>query len=108
MDADEEVTLRNFIRQLPSTSFWMLLVCVGFWALTKWLGPGDLNFWHVLLAWPAVTIALGPIFWIRFQRSDAPGFWLGFVVAMLWIVCIIPVLIGLGYAVVAVLFDVGR
>lgn len=108
MDADDEVTLRNFLRWLPSAAFWTLLMCLGFWALTVWQGPGDLKFWHVLLVWPVVTIALGPILWIRYQRSDASGWWVGWTVAMLWGLCVVPILIGLGYAAAATFFDVGR
>lgn len=106
----QEVSLRAFLRSLPSVAIWTLLLCVSFWALLVLTDTTNRpSFWQMLLAWPAVTIWLGPIWWLRHYRSsDAAGLWLGIAVAMLWGLCVCPILIGLAYAAAAGLFGENR
>ena len=106
---DDEVSFRAFLRSLPSVTFWTLVGCIAFWALLVWTDTKDRpEFWHMLLAWPVVTIWLGPLFWLRFYPSDrASGIWSGLLVALLWSFCVCPILLGLAYAAAATFFGFG-
>jgi hypothetical protein len=107
---DQEVSVRAFLRSLPSVAFWVLFICISFWALLAWTNtPHRPSFWQTLLAWPVVTLWLGPTWWLYYhRRSDAPGLWSGIAVAMLWLLCVCPALLGLAYAAAAGLFGFGR
>ena len=107
---EQEVNVRAFLRSLRSVAFWMLLLCICFWGLLVWTdAPDRPSFWQMLLAWPVATIWLGPIWWLRYHRdSDAPGLWPGIAVAVLWGLCVCPILLGLAYAAAASLFGFGR
>lgn len=107
---EQEVSVRAFLRSMRSVAFWMLLLCIFFWALLVWTDTSDRPaFWQMLLAWPVVTIWFGPVWWLRnYPRHDAPGWWPGLAVAMLWGLVVCPILLGMAYAAAVSLFGFGR
>ncbi|HEX2772257.1 MAG TPA: hypothetical protein VHN18_07465 [Micromonosporaceae bacterium] len=110
MGADEqEVSVRAYLRSLPSVALWMLLGCIGFWAVVTWQADNPPKFWHVLLAWPVVTVWIGPIMWLRLYRyGSSARIWSGLAVAALWSFCLFPILVGLAYGAAASLLGFDR
>jgi hypothetical protein len=103
----DEASVRALLRSLPGLSVWMLLICLGLWAMLVWREPTHPPLWAFLLAWPALTVWIGPLFWVRFLPDDATGRWKALAAAILWAMLVFPLLVCLGYSVVAVFTDVG-
>ncbi|SCF33507.1 hypothetical protein GA0074696_4553 [Micromonospora purpureochromogenes] len=110
MGTDEkEISLRAFLRSLPSTAVWMLLTCIAVWIMLVWWEPNPPPFWIILVAWPAFTISLGPLVWLRYDRdSHTPGWWPAMAFALVWGALVAPLLLALVYGTAATLFDIGR
>ena len=101
---DQEISVRAFVRSLPSLAAWTLFACIAVWALLVWWEPNPPPFWVIFLAWPAFTISLGPMAWLRHDRdSHAPGWWRAFALALLWGSCVAPLLLALVYGTAAAL-----
>jgi hypothetical protein len=90
-DDKPEISVRALVRSLPSVALWMLLGCVGFWALLVWRSPSHPPLWAVLLAWPVVTVWIGPLFWVRHLPRRAASRWTaGATAALAWALVVLP------------------
>ena len=81
--ADDEISVRNYLRQLwrwiaPG----LLLAVLGMWALTE---PEGMSLVWALGLWGLLTVAMGPMLWLRQDvRHTAPGWWRALGLAALW------------------------
>jgi hypothetical protein len=93
--ARDEISIRNFLRQLPWIALGGLVVVIVMWAS----GTEGLSLPWALPLWVFLTVTLGPLAWLRGVRHTAPGFWRAFGLAVLWAVGVM-LMVGIVYALV--------
>ncbi len=98
--ATADISLRGYLRQLRWIAPALLVGFLGLWALGVARGT---SLAAALFLWAFITVALGPLVWLRWGvRRNTPGWWRAFGLAVLWSLGVIA-LLGIGYALVAVL-----
>jgi hypothetical protein len=96
-DRDDDISVRGYLRQLRWIAPGLLVACLGLWALGLARG---MQLAAALFFWAFITVAVGPLIWLRSSvRSDTPGWWRAFGLALLWFVGVLA-LFGIGYALV--------
>jgi hypothetical protein len=90
----DEISVRGFLRHLRWIAPLMLLGCLGMWVLGKVPLP------TALVLWVLLTVALGPLAWLRaISAPRKPGMLRAIGLAMLWFLGVLA-LFGIGYALV--------
>jgi hypothetical protein len=101
--ADDEISVRNYLRQLRRWIAPGLLVAVlGIWALTETEG---MSLAWALGLWGLLAVALGPMLWLRHDvRHTAPGWRRALGLAALWAIAVflmLGIVYGLAMAMLA-------
>lgn len=95
---DDEISVRGYLRQLRWIAPGLLVACVGMWAL----GAGGMSLPWALFLWVLLTLAVGPLVWLRVGVPSGTPRWRALGVAMLWCLGVLA-LVGIGYVLVAML-----
>lgn len=95
-DRDHDISVRGYLRSLRWIALWLLVACLGIWAI----GPRGMSLPWALFLWVLLTVAVGPLLWLRFDvRRDTPHWWRALGCAVLWGLAMIALIAG-SYAVV--------
>jgi hypothetical protein len=95
-DRDDGISVRGYLRDLRWIAPGTLVACLGIWALR---GRG-MSLPEVLFLWLLLTVAGGPLIWLRYHVGRGAARWWGALgVAVLWWLATLA-LFGIGYALV--------
>jgi hypothetical protein len=95
-ERDNDISVRGYLRSLRWIAPGLLVACLGMWAF----GARGMSLPWALFLWVLVTVAVGPLVWLRFDvRRGTPRWWQALGCAVLWWLAMFA-LIGLGYALV--------
>jgi hypothetical protein len=103
-DPDDDISVRGYLRQLRWIAPVLLVGCLGMWAL----GAGGMSLPLALVLWALLTVAVGPLVWLRVGvRRGSPRWWRALGVAMLWWLGMLA-LFGIGYVLVMAVLSGSR
>jgi hypothetical protein len=103
-DDHDDLSVRAYLRQLRWIAPGLLACCLAVWALGK---PRGMSLPWALFLWAILTVAVGPLIWLRHGvRRGTPRWWRAVGLAIVWWLGALVVL-GIGYAVVMAVLDGG-
>ncbi len=98
---DDDISVRGYLRHLRWIAPGLLVGCLGMWAL----GARGMSLPLALFVWVLLTVAVGPLVWLRwigsrwFGAPRKPGMFRAIGLAVLWSLGVLA-LFGIGYALV--------